>query len=416
MVMETSVVKRFLRYIAVDTQSAAEKDVIPSTAKQFDLAKILVEELKEMGAQDVKMDDHAYVYATVPATSEKEIPVLGLIAHMDTSPACSGKNVNPQFINNYDGKDILMNKETGLTMKVEDYPELLNYKGQDLITTDGTTLLGADDKAGIAEIMTMAETLLTHPEIPHGTIKIAFTPDEEVGHGVDFFDVPGWGADVAYTVDGGAWGEMEYETFNAASMKVTIHGSNIHPGSAKNKMKNSILIGLEFQSMLPENEKPQYTEKYEGFFHLNQIGGNVENTTLHYIVRDHDMTRFEERKALGNKIGEFLNAKYGEGTVEVEIADTYYNMAEKIRPHMYLMDVAAEAFKELGIETPAINPVRGGTDGSRLSYMGLPCPNLCTGGHNYHGKYEFICIQSMEKTVELLLKIAEKFMKVEKQA
>ena len=414
--METSVVKRFLRYIAVDTQSAAEKDVIPSTAKQFDLAKILVEELKEMGAQDVKMDDHAYVYATVRATSEKEIPVLGLIAHMDTSPACSGKNVNPQFINNYDGKDILMNKETGLTMKVEDYPELLNYKGQDLITTDGTTLLGADDKAGIAEIMTMAETLLTHPEIPHGTIKIAFTPDEEVGHGVDFFDVPGWGADVAYTVDGGAWGEMEYETFNAASMKVTIHGSNIHPGSAKNKMKNSILIGLEFQSMLPENEKPQYTEKYEGFFHFNQIGGNVENTTLHYIVRDHDMTRFEERKALGNKIGEFLNAKYGEGTVEVEIADTYYNMAEKIRPHMYLMDVAAEAFKELGIETPAINPVRGGTDGSRLSYMGLPCPNLCTGGHNYHGKYEFICIQSMEKTVELLLKIAEKFTKVEKQA
>ena len=301
-------------------------------------------------------------------------------------------------------------------MTTKMFPFLKNYVGQDLITTDGTTLLGADDKAGIAEIMTMAETLLTHPEIPHGTIKIAFTPDEEVGHGVDFFDVPGWGADVAYTVDGGAWGEMEYETFNAASMKVTIHGSNIHPGSAKNKMKNSILIGLEFQSMLPENEKPQYTEKYEGFFHLNNIGGNVENTTLHYIVRDHDMTRFEERKALGKKIGAFLNAKYGEGTVEVEIADTYYNMAEKIRPHMYLMDVAAEAFKELGIETPAINPVRGGTDGSRLSYMGLPCPNLCTGGHNYHGKYEFICIQSMEKTVELLLKIAEKFTKVEKQA
>ena len=335
---------------------------------------------------------------------------------MDTSPDCPDENVRPQLVKHYDGKDITLNKALGVKMTTKMFPFLKNYVGQDLITTDGTTLLGADDKAGIAEIMTMAETLLTHPEIPHGTIKIAFTPDEEVGHGVDFFDVPGWGADVAYTVDGGAWGEMEYETFNAASMKVTIHGSNIHPGSAKNKMKNSILIGLEFQSMLPENEKPQYTEKYEGFFHLNQIGGNVENTTLHYIVRDHDMTRFEERKALGNKIGEFLNAKYGEGTVEVEIADTYYNMAEKIRPHMYLMDVAAEAFKELGIETPAINPVRGGTDGSRLSYMGLPCPNLCTGGHNYHGKYEFICIQSMEKTVELLLKIAEKFTKVEKQA
>ena len=335
---------------------------------------------------------------------------------MDTSPDCPDENVRPQLVKHYDGKDITLNKALGVKMTTKMFPFLKNYVGQDLITTDGTTLLGADDKAGIAEIMTMAETLLTHPEIPHGTIKIAFTPDEEVGHGVDFFDVPGWGADVAYTVDGGAWGEMEYETFNAASMKVTIHGSNIHPGSAKNKMKNSILIGLEFQSMLPENEKPQYTEKYEGFFHLNQIGGNVENTTLHYIVRDHDMTRFEERKALGNKIGEFLNAKYGEGTVEVEIADTYYNMAEKIRPHMYLMDVAAEAFKELGIETPVINPVRGGTDGSRLSYMGLPCPNLCTGGHNYHGKYEFICIQSMEKTVELLLKIAEKFTKVEKQA
>ena len=335
---------------------------------------------------------------------------------MDTSPDCPDENVRPQLVKHYDGKDITLNKALGVKMTTKMFPFLKNYVGQDLITTDGTTLLGADDKAGIAEIMTMAETLLTHPEIPHGTIKIAFTPDEEVGHGVDFFDVPGWGADVAYTVDGGAWGEMEYETFNAASMKVTIHGSNIHPGSAKNKMKNSILIGMEFQSMRPENEKPQYTEKYEGFFHLNNIGGNVENTTLHYIVRDHDMTRFEERKVLGKKIGEFLNAKYGEGTVEVEIADTYYNMAEKIRPHMYLSDVAAEAFKELGIETPEINPVRGGTDGSRLSYMGLPCPNLCTGGHNYHGKYEFICIQSMEKTVELLLKIAEKFTKVEKQA
>ena len=408
--------ERLLNYVKVYTTSEDEQEIVPSTSRQFDLGNQLAEELKNIGVQDVRIDDKCYVYGVIPATAGLEDkPAIGFIAHMDTAPDFSGENVNSQIIPDYDGTDVKLG-ESEYTLTLKDFPHLADLKGRTLITTDGTTLLGADDKAGVAEIMTMAETLLTHPEIPHGTIKIAFTPDEEVGHGVDFFDVPGWGADVAYTVDGGAWGEMEFETFNAASMKVTIHGSNIHPGSAKNKMKNSILIGLEFQSMLPENEKPQYTEKYEGFFHLNHIGGNVENTTLHYIVRDHDMTRFEERKALGNKIGEFLNAKYGEGTVEVEITDTYYNMAEKIRPHMYLMDVAAEAFKELGIETPAINPVRGGTDGSRLSYMGLPCPNLCTGGHNYHGKYEFICIQSMEKTVELLLKIAEKFTKVEKQA
>ena len=301
-------------------------------------------------------------------------------------------------------------------MTTKMFPFLKNYVGQDLITTDGTTLLGADDKAGIAEIMTMAETLLTHPEIPHGTIKIAFTPDEEVGHGVDFFDVPA-GAQMWLTpltaAPGARW---SMETSTRHPIESHDPWKQHSSGQREEQDENSILIGLEFQSMLPENEKPQYTEKYEGFFHLNNIGGNVENTTLHYIVRDHDMARFEERKALGKKIGAFLNEKYGEGTVQVEIADTYYNMAEKIRPHMYLMDIAAEAFKELGVETPVVNPVRGGTDGSRLSYMGLPCPNLCTGGHNYHGKYEFICIQSMEKTVELLLKIAEKFTKVEKQA
>ena len=412
----SKVVDYFLKYVAFDTQSAEEAATVPSTEKQFALARLLAEQLKNIGVRDVSMSEHGYVYGTIPANGDYNCQTVGFLAHMDTSPDCPDENVRPRLIKNYDGKDILLNKPLGVKMTTEMFPFLKNYVGKDLITTDGTTLLGADDKAGIAEIMTMAETLLTHPEIPHGTIKIAFTPDEEVGHGVDFFDVPGWGADVAYTVDGGAWGEMEYETFNAAAMKVTVHGSNIHPGSAKNKMKNSILIGMEFESMLPENEKPQYTEKYEGFFHLNSIGGNVENTTLHYIVRDHDRTRFEERKALGKKIGEFLNAKYGEGTVDVEITDTYYNMAEKIHPHMYLMDVAAEAFKELGVETPVISPVRGGTDGSRLSYMGLPCPNLCTGGHNYHGKYEFICIQSMEKTVKLLLKIAEKFTKVEKKA
>ena len=408
--------ERLLNYVVVRTPSDEHSTTSPSSQCQFDLARILADEMTALGISDVSLDEFCYVYGKIPATPGYENkPSIGFIAHMDTVSDYCDHDIIPVVHKNYDGGDLPLGT-SGRTLTVKDFPHLPSLDGRTLITTDGTTVLGADDKAGVAEIMTMAETLLTHPEIPHGTIKIAFTPDEEVGHGVDFFDVPGWGADVAYTVDGGAWGEMEYETFNAASMKVTVHGSNIHPGSAKNKMKNSILIGLEFQSMLPENEKPQYTEKYEGFFHLNNIGGNVENTTLHYIVRDHDMARFEERKALGKKIGEFLNAKYGEGTVEVEIADTYYNMAEKIRPHMYLMDVAAEAFKELGIETPVINPVRGGTDGSRLSYMGLPCPNLCTGGHNYHGKYEFICIQSMEKTVELLLKIAEKFTKVEKQA
>lgn len=410
----SKVVDNFLKYAAFDTQSAEGQATVPSTEKQFRLAEFLTEQLKEIGAQDVSMSDHGYVYGTIPATVETDGPVVGFLAHMDTSPDCSGEHVHPQLIKNYDGEDIVLNKNLGICMSTADFPYLKNYKGKDLITTDGTTLLGADDKAGIAEIMTMAETLLSHPEIPHGTIKVAFTPDEEVGHGVDFFDVPGWGADVAYTVDGGAWGEMEYETFNAAAMKVTVHGRNIHPGSAKNKMKNSVLIAMEFQSLLPAAERPEHTQMYEGFFHLNHMAGNVEETELHYIVRDHDMEKFTRRKELGKQIGAFLNEKYGEGTVDVEITDTYYNMAEKIRPHMYLMDIAREAFAELGVEQPAVNPVRGGTDGSRLSYMGLPCPNLCTGGHNYHGKYEFICVQSMELTVELLLKIAQKFKDVKK--
>ncbi len=410
----SNVVEHFLKYVSFDTQSAEDAKCVPSTEKQFALAKLLVEQLKEIGLKDVSLSDHCYVYGTIPATVKTDCPVVGFLAHMDTSPDFSDENTHPQIVKNYDGGDIVLNKELGIHLSPEVFPFMKNYIGQDLITTDGTTLLGADDKAGIAEIIAMAEYLMAHPEIPHGTIKVAFTPDEEVGHGVDFFDVPGWGADVAYTVDGGAWGEMEYETFNAASMVVKIQGQNIHPGSAKNKMKNAILIGLEFQSMLPEAEKPQYTEGYEGFFHLNGISGNVENAELRYIVRDHDMAKFQARKAMGEKIGAFLNEKYGEGTVNVLINDTYYNMAEKIRPNMYLMDVAAEAFKELGVEQPSIRPIRGGTDGSRLSYMNLPCPNLCTGGHNAHGKYEFVCIQTMEKTVELLIKIAEKFKDVKK--
>ena len=407
--------ERLLNYVRVYTTSDPESGTHPSAEREFDLARQLVEEMKALGIEDARVDEHCYVYGSIPATPGcEDKPALGLIAHMDTAPDASGANIRAKIVP-FDGSDICLNEEQGIYLRESEYPALALHHGKHLIVTDGTTLLGADDKAGVAEILAAAEYLKT-ARIKHATLKIAFTPDEEIGEGASLFDVEGFGAAYAYTVDGEELSEINYETFNAASAKWEVNGFNIHPGSAKNKMKNSILIGLEFQSMLPENEKPQYTEKYEGFFHLNHIGGNVENTTLHYIVRDHDMTRFEERKALGKKIGEFLNAKYGEGTVEVEIADTYYNMAEKIRPHMYLMDVAAEAFKELGIETPAINPVRGGTDGSRLSYMGLPCPNLCTGGHNYHGKYEFICIQSMEKTVELLLKIAEKFTKVEKQA
>lgn len=406
--MESSVLERFLRYIVIDTQSKDEMDVIPSTQKQFNLANLLAEELKAMGASDVKVDDHAYVYAAIPATTDKAIPVLGFIAHMDTSPAFSGENVKPQIVKNYDGTDILMNKETGLTMEVAAYPDLLNYVGQDLITTDGTTLLGADDKAGVAEIMALADYLLSHPEIPHGTIKIGFTPDEEVGCGANLFDVEGFGADVAYTVDGGALGELEYENFNAAAAKVKVHGLSIHPGSSKGKMKNAILMAMEFQNMLPVFENPMYTEGYEGFFHLNDIQGDVENTTMNYIIRDHDMEKFQEKKAYIQRVADYMNQKYGEGTIELILRDSYFNMKEKIAPHMYLIDLAKEAMLDLGIE-PLVCPIRGGTDGARLSYMGLPCPNLCTGGHNYHGKYEYISIQSMEKTVELLYKIVEKF-------
>jgi len=410
----SKVVDYLLKYVEFDTQSQPETKVCPSTDKQFELAKYLKNQMEEMGLKDVSMSDRCYVYGTIPATCDADCPTVGFLAHMDTSCDYPDDPTRPQIVKNYDGGDIILNKENGIVMSPAMFPFLKNYIGQDLITADGNTLLGADDKAGIAEIMCMAEYLLAHPEIPHGTIKVAFTPDEEIGHGVDFFDVPGWGADVAYTVDGGAWGSMEYETFNAAGLKVIIHGQNIHPGSAKGKMVNSVLVGMEYESMLPSFDKPQNTEGYEGFFHLNNMSGCVEETVLNYIVRDHDMAKFEERKALAQKVGDFLNAKYGEGTVEVIINDSYYNMAEKIRPHMYLLDIAAEAFKELGVDAPAISPVRGGTDGSRLSYMGLPCPNLCTGGHNFHGKYEFVCIQSMEKIVELLIKIATKFKDVKK--
>lgn len=406
----SNVTDRFLRYVSMDTQSMDDQEAYPSTEKQRTLAAVLAEELISLGAADVSVDAYSYVTATIPATTDKEIPVLGLISHMDTSPACSGKDIKPQIIRNYDGKDILLNKESGLTMRISEFPELQNYMGNDLITTDGTTLLGADDKAGVAEIMTMAEYLLAHPEIPHGTIRIGFTPDEEVGRGTDFFDVKGFGAEVAYTVDGGQLGELEYENFNAATAKIRIHGISIHTGSAKGKMVNALHVGMEFHSMLPVFENPAFTEGYEGFFHLDSINGGVELAEMKYLIRDHDMNLFNRKKETMQKIAAYLNEKYGAGTVELKIIDSYFNMREKVEPHIYLVDIATDAMKEISVE-PIIRPIRGGTDGARLSFKGLPCPNLCTGGHNFHGRYEYISIQSMEKVVELLLKIVERFQK-----
>ena len=399
-----TVLERFLNYVVVDTESVEDVTCFPSSEKQKNLAKMLVEELKELGAENPHMDEYGYVYATIPATSDKKVPVLGFLSHMDTSPAMSGANVKPRIVKNYDGGEIVLNEKENIAMNPEMFPSLNHMAGQDLVVTDGTTLLGADDKAGIAEIMTMAELLLKDTSIPHGTIRIAFTPDEEVGAGVDYFDVKKFGAEFAYTVDGGGLGEIEYENFNAASGRLKIHGQSIHPGSAKGKMVNAILVGMEFQQMLPVFENPAYTEGYEGFFHLDRMAGGVEEAELFYIIRDHDKAKFEEKKARFEKTAAFLNDKYGVGTVECEVKDSYYNMKEKIEPYMFLIDNATKAMEQLGI-TPIITPIRGGTDGARLSFMGLPCPNLCTGGENYHGKYEYVSIQSMERIVELLLQI-----------
>ena len=400
-----SVKEKFLRYVAVDTQSA-EADCVPSTAKQFILAEMLRDELKAMGAENVRLDkEHAYVYGWIPATADHAVSTLGFIAHMDTSPALSGAAVKARCIPNYDGRDVCLNAEKEIYLSVKDFPELPGYAGKELIVTDGTTLLGADDKAGVAEIMCMAEYLLAHPEINHGRIAIAFTPDEEVGRGVDFFDIPGFGASAAYTVDGGALGGIEYETFNAASARVKICGKSIHPGDAKNKMLNAVRIGMELDSLLPEAERPEHTEGYEGFYHLDGFNGNVESAEMDYIIRDHNKEKFETRKRLFAQCCDFLNTKYGEGTVLAEISDSYYNMKDALTDHMYLIERACDAMRKIGVE-PVISPVRGGTDGCRLSYEGLPCPNLCTGGHNYHGKYEYVVTESMEKIVDLLVTIA----------
>lgn len=400
-----NVTERFLKYVSFHTTSDQASTTTPSTENQKVLAAELVKEMKEMGIADAEMDQYGYVYGTIEATKGcEDKPYIGLISHMDTSDAISGKDVKARVVKNYDGKDIVLNEEKNIVMRTKEFSHMADYVGQDLIVTDGTTLLGADDKAGIAEILTLAEQLMNSTDIPHGRIRIGFTPDEEIGAGADHFDVERFNADFAYTVDGGKLGELEYENFNAAGAKVIVHGVNIHPGEAKNKMRNAILMGIEFNSMLPANEIPSCTEGYEGFQHISSISGNEEETVLEYIIRDHDKEKFNEKKATFEKVTAYLNDKYGEGTFELSLKDNYFNMKEKIVNHMEIVDRAEAAMKKVGVE-PIIVPIRGGTDGARLSFMGLPCPNVSTGGHNFHGRYEYIPVQSMEKMVQILQEI-----------
>lgn len=402
-------VERLISYLKIDTESVPDRDVIPSSEKQFDLAKVLEKELREMGVSDVRLDEHCYVYGKLPSNLSGEekakTPALGLIAHMDTSPSARGKNVNPRIVKNYDGTDIVLNEEEKLSPKI--FPRLLEQVGDDLLVTDGTTLLGADDKAGVAEIMALVEHLQNHKEIPHGDICIGFTPDEEVGCGADIFDVKGFGADIAYTVDGGKLGGVEYENFNGASGKLKIHGVNVHPGSAKDKMLNSLLLAMEFNSMLPQFT-PANTEGYEGFFHLCDMAGDESLTEMNYIIRDHDREKFEEKKRIFLDVAEKLNQKYNArgAFFEPEVKDSYFNMAEKVKDHMYLIDVAKTAFEKEGI-TPIVSPIRGGTDGASLSYKGLPCPNLSTGGDNFHGIYEYLNLNAFHKMIAVLLQITQ---------
>ena len=397
-------VERFLKYVTYDTQSDENSTTVPSTAKQKVLGEALAAELSQMGLQGAHLDQYGYVYAWLPATPGCEgVPCMGLIAHMDTSPDAPGANVKPRIVR-YTGGDIVLNEEKGLVMKEADFESLSKYRGQDLIVTDGTTLLGADDKAGVAEILSAVEYLTAHPEIPHGRIAVGITPDEEVGQGADHFDVEGFGAAVAYTVDGGELGEIEYENFNAAGAVVTVHGVNIHPGSAKNKMKNALLIAHDYVGLLPPAETPAHTEGYEGFYHLNRISGDETQAVLHYIIRDHDRAKFEARKNAMLRAADYLNQQYGAGTVEVALKDQYYNMKEQIEPHMYLILKARAAMESIGI-TPMEVPIRGGTDGARLSYMGLPCPNLCTGGVNFHSVHEYIPTDALEKMTQVLLRL-----------
>lgn len=397
------ILDRFLRYVAVDTQSDPESESQPSAAKELDLLRMLNEELLAMGVEST-LDEYGYVMASIPSNCGSDVPAVGFIAHVDSSPDASGANIHPQIIPDYDGCDIPLKGVPGLALKVSDFPELADYKGQTIITTDGTTLLGADDKAGIAEIMNAVQYIVEHPEFKHGEIKIGFTPDEEIGRGVVKFDVARFGAEYAYTMDGGAIGELEYENFNAAAATVRIQGSNIHPGYAKGKMKNAILIGMELNALLPVEQRPEYTCGYEGFYHIYDFKGTVEEATFTYIIRDHDMTLYEDKKAFIQKCVAFINEKYGEGTATVELKHQYYNMRKEVEPHYHIVEKAVKAMEMAGIK-PKIQPIRGGTDGANLSFMGLPCPNIFAGGHNFHGKLEFIPLESMEKASQVILNI-----------
>lgn len=404
--MKEKILERFLKYVKIDTQSDDNSETFPSTQKQYDLANVLVKELLDLGIKDAHIDENGYVMATLAANTSKSIPAIGFISHMDTSPDMSGTNIKPQIIENYHGQDLVLDKENDVVLSTKEFPELLEYKGQTIITSDGTTLLGADDKAGIAEIMTAIEYLVNHPEIIHGTIKIGFTPDEEIGRGVDKFNVAKFGADFGYTLDGGGIGELEYENFNAAHAKITFKGRNIHPGYAKDKMINSMIIAMEFNGMLPVNERPEFTADYEGFFHLIKIEGSVEQSSIQYIIRDHDNTKFEAKKALIKNVTDFINKKYRENTAILEIKEQYLNMRDQVLPVFHVVENAKKAMEEVGV-VPKIVPIRGGTDGARLSYMGLPCPNIFAGGHNFHGKYEYVPLESMVKASEVILKIID---------
>ncbi|WP_407269132.1 peptidase T [Tenacibaculum maritimum] len=401
------IIDRFVKYVTVDTESDPNNPAFPSTEKQWDLAKILVEELKQIGMEDVTLDDNCYIMATLPSNLDYEVPTIGFVAHIDTSPDFTGANVKPQIHKNYDGKDILLNQEENIVLSPDYFEDLLQYKGQTIITTDGTTLLGADDKAGVTEIVSAMEYLIQNPTLKHGKIRICFTPDEEVGKGAHLFDVEKFGTEWAYTMDGSQIGELEYENFNAAGAKVTINGKIVHPGYAKGKMINSMTIASEFINSLPANEVPEQTTGYEGFFHLHNMNGKVEQTTLQYIIRDHDLDLFEQRKTQMLQVAKDINQKLGKELIEIEIKDQYFNMKEKVTPVMHIVDIAEEVMKDMGI-TPLIKPIRGGTDGSQLSYKGLPCPNIFAGGHNFHGRYEYVPAESIVKATEVIVGIAQK--------
>lgn len=403
-----SVLDKFLRYVSYDTQSDEASDTQPSTDKQLVLLNLLADELKALGVADADIDKYGYVTGSIPANINKKTPTVGFLAHVDTSPDMSGAGIKPRIISNYDGNDVVLNEDANIVMRTADFPEIKAYQGQTLITTDGTTLLGADDKAGVAEIMYLVQYLRKHPEIKHGCVKIGFTPDEEIGRGVDKFDVAKFGADYAYTFDGGPLGELEYENFNAAGARIVVQGRNIHPGYAKGKMLNAILIGMELNAMLPVEQRPEFTSAYEGFFHITKIEGSVERSEMRYIIRDHDRAKLEQKKTWLQSCVDLINKRYGDGVVTLKITDQYYNMREKVEPHFQIIEIAKTAMLRAGV-TPVIKPIRGGTDGARLSYMGLPCPNIFAGGHNFHGKYEFVPVESMEKACQVMLNIVELF-------